>query len=743
MVQHIKSVQQKSAAFQEEQEDIDRRLLIVTQAETSDDAVQKFAGSMERLHKLEVAAGYVELLKEVDILRTECLSQLGKSDDAALQPYVRLQQLVASLRPLQETAEGAAPHLLDHVAESVQTLRHTIQTSFSENLEKTLKKMNWPKSTDTVPLALQKEWETNIARLLDLQKQDLEERERDTRRDPAEDPPALLPLEVLVQPLSQRFTYHFTGEKATNRLDKPEYFLTHVLDLISKYADFVQDNLQPVLLAHFRRSDLAFTPAYLDATSALITALMPLLVRKLRSFASQIADQPSLLSHLVQEVLSFDTVISETYSYTPSSPSLPWRGLAHVLLDEDGLNYFPAWLRAEQSFALGRYHSIVEETSAGELDFDASDSSTTKPTRAAIRVNDLLETITERYRSLSSFSQKVRFLIDIQLEIFDRYHRRLQAGLESWLGMTSTVGARLSGITKEQQAELQGVRGLDRICRIFGSAEYLERAMRDWSDDLFFLDLWAELEFRSANGGKVMGNWQEVQRKTSSALGVSGENGGLKGALFDETAASYHRLRVRSEGVLVDTITYDIRQALKSYTSIGTWASLSNSSQSVSSELDATLQLINEYFSFLKRAVGKTTLRRISRQVCILLQTVISDGVLLSNRNSFSTAGAAQLTSDLRALCNSVDRYVGAGQAQIGMRKLVDGIALLSLPVRGESKEDGEDETEGSPMSLFQAERLVFMSNESARHALEQLGLECLSEVDARSVLGKRVEISS
>lgn len=698
---------------------------------------------MDRLRRLDMAAGYVELLKEVDALRAECMAQLGKSDDAALQPYTRLQQLVASLRPLQESAEGAAPHLLDHVVGSVQTLRQTIQTAFSANLEKTLKKMNWPKSTDTVPLALQKEWAANIGRLLDLQKQDLEEREHNLRRDPADEPPPLLPLEVLVQPLSQRFTYHFTGEKATNRLDKPEIFLNHIIDLISKYADFVQDNIQPVLLSHFRRSDLAFTPAYIDATSAFITALLPLLHRKLRTFASKVADQDSLLSHLVQEVLAFDTVITETHSYTPSSPSIPWRGLAHVLLDADGLNYFPDWLRVEQSFALKRYHSIVEESSAGEIDFDASDSSTTKPTRAAIRVNDLLETITERYRSLSSFSQKVRFLIDIQLEIFDRYHRRLQAGLESWLGMTSTVGARLSGITKEQQAELQGVRGLDRLCRIFGSAEYLERAMRDWSDDLFFLDLWAELEYRSANGGKVLGNWQEVQRRTSSALGSSQEDGELKGALFDETAASYHRLRVRSEGVLTDTITYDIRQALKSYTSIGTWASLSNSSQSVSSELDATLQLLSEYFAFLKRAVGKTTLRRISRQVCLLMQTVLWDNVLLSSRNSFSTAGAAQLTSDLRALCNSIDRYTGAGQAQLGMRKLVDGVTLLSLPVRGGAKADAQEQPEGKQMSLFQAERLVFMSNESARHALEQLGLECLTEGDARSVLGKRVEISS
>jgi hypothetical protein len=44
-------------------------LLVATQSETSDEAAQTFEASMGRLKKLEVAAGYVELLKEVDALR--------------------------------------------------------------------------------------------------------------------------------------------------------------------------------------------------------------------------------------------------------------------------------------------------------------------------------------------------------------------------------------------------------------------------------------------------------------------------------------------------------------------------------------------------------------------------------------------------------------------------------------------------------------------------------------------------
>lgn len=737
----------------------------MTQSETSDDAVQKFEASMDKLRKLDVAAGYVELLKDVDALRLECTSQLGKSDEAALEPYKKMQRLVTSLQPLQEAAEGAAPHLLDHIARQVQDVRQTIQDSFSADLEKTLKKMDWPKATKTAPMALQQEWSMNVSRLMNLQRQELEDREHGTANQPSGDePPALLPLEVMIRPIEQRFVYHFSGNKPTNRLDKPEYFLSHTTDLVSTYSGFLDSALQPLLIQQFRGSDLAFTPAYIDATSAFITALLPMLRRKLANVASQVSNQPQLLSHLVHEVMSFDTTLQETYGFSPNSPSMPWRGLAYFLLDKCG--YFDQWLAVERDFALSRYQSIIDSLEAGELDYDSVTYDATKPTKAAIRVNDLLDTITERYRTLSSFSQKLRFLIDIQIAIFDQFLRRLRSSLEAYITMTSSLGRRMQGASREDQSELQGVKGLDHLCRVFGSAEYLERAMRDWSDDVFFLELWEELQDRVKTRDRVsrnLGELHEIKQKTSSAVGGDESDGEPHGALFDETAASYHRLRVRSEGVIVETLTYNIREALRPYGRIATWASLSSTSAggAISAEMEPTLRLLAEYFEFLSKAIGRVALRRISRLVSHSIQSYIWDNVLV--RHSFSTAGATRLNVDVSAVCTNIDRYVGSGQAQLGMRKLLDGVTLISLPIRGEiqrvrpgssgddDEQDGEaweeanvdvEETKKA-MGLFEVERLVFMDNEHARYALEQLGLETLSEGDARAVLEKRVELGS
>ncbi|KAK4997695.1 hypothetical protein LTR66_002925 [Elasticomyces elasticus] len=759
-------VQGTARQFQEEQGDIDRRLMIVTQSETSDEAVQRFKASMDVLWKIDVARGYAETLKEVEALHNVCASQLGKSDRAALEPYRQLQNLATNLRSLQDAAEGAGPQLLHHVATTAATLRRQIQTSFSADFERTLKRLHWPKSDISVPPGLRHEFDHNVRRLLDLQRPELEAYNSDTSlQHKNKEPVVLLPLEVLVHPLSLRFDYHFAGDRPTNRLDKPEYFLNHITDLLNTYGSFVEDSLQPELLCYFRDSELSFNPCYIDATSAFVTALLPMLRRKLSSTLPKISLQSNLFSHLMHEVMTFDTTLRETWNYAGSDLDSEWRGLAYYVLDR--LDYFPRWIKVERDFALERYESIISSPDSGDLDHDSVAVSATKPTKAAIRVNDLLETITDRYRPLESFSQKLRFLIDIQISIFDLFHTRLHESLQAYLTMTSSIARTVQGISKEEQADLQGVKGLDRLCRVFGSAEYLERAMRDWSDDVFFLELWEELQNRAqsrSDGRNLAGplSAQEIAKKTSSTIYPANsldEDGDeiIQGALFDETAAAYQRLRIRSEALISETLTYNIRESLRPYSRINPWASLSSSSASsdavslaLTAELDPTIRLLSDYLGFLSRALAKAPLRRIVRQLCSSMQSSIWDNVLM--RHSFSTAGAAQLTVDIGGLCETIDRYVGDDVARSGMRKLVEGVTFLSLPVRGEITRDeqgtgsAQDNNRGaSPrrLGLFDAERRVFMNNENARDVLEELGMEVLSESEARHVLERRVELGS
>ena len=117
------------------------------------------------------------------------------------------------------------------------------------------------------------------------------------------------------------------------------------------------------------------------------------------------------------------------------------------------------------------------------------------------------------------------------------------------------------------------------------------------------------------------------------------------------------------------------------------------------------------------------------------MQTFFWDNVMM--RNTFSASGAAQLSRDLAVLWGVFDKYLGRGQGAIGMKKLKEGVALLNLPVQST-----EEANEGS-VNLFEVENKVFESNESAREVLQNLGLEVITESDARHVLERRVELGS
>ncbi|GAQ04354.1 hypothetical protein ALT_1675 [Aspergillus lentulus] len=760
---HAEATRKRAEAFKEEQEDIDKRLKAITGSDASDEAAKRFEVSIDKLRRLEISKGYVTLLREAEELSKEALSNIQSSPRLALEQYSRLRSIVQSLKDAQPAAEGAAPHLVDYLEQLASGLRKQMKENFSKRLQKTLEQMGWPSKDFRLPENLRTQWIENVELLLDLQTPELTGRDIDVKQQSAE-PPILLPLEVMVHPLDLRFKYHFSGDKPTNRLDKPEYFLGHVVDLINTFGGFFASSLQPVFDKKAQEVGSALEWNFYNASHAFITALLPMLRQKLSTVLPSISGHSQLLSHLVHELMNFDNEIRETWNYLPDPYSKDnWKGMTWEVLTKEG--WFDRWLQVEKDFALARYKEIIDATDSGEIDYEGVELSATKPTKAAIRVNDLLETITELYRPLSSFGQKLRFLIDIQITIFDQFHERLRSALEAYLAMTSTIGRTVQGA--DGQASVEGVAGLERLCRVFGSSEYLEKKMEDWSNDVFFVELWSELQERvrqnKDSGRNVAGPMSvaDVASRTSQMVAnghhSSGQGTSSDGALFDETASAYRRLRLRSESILTSTLISNTQSALKPYVRMSAWATISTTSPSEatslppSADLAPAMRTLSTSISFLSRALGIAPLRRIIRQVLLSVQTNLWSNVLM--RHTFSAAGAAQFASDIDHLCNVVDVALGpaglAGGSTRVFAKLNDGLLLLDLtvvaPKSGDvsATQEGADSQEEPHLGLWEVEKRLFRDNESARGVLAELNIETLTEAEARAVLERRVEIGS
>ena len=320
--------------------------------------------------------------------------------------------------------------------------------------------------------------------------------------------------------------------------------------------------------------------------------------------------------------------------------------------------------------------------------------------------------------------------------------------------MNSSIARTVHGVSKEEQARLQGLGGLESLCRVYGSAEYLEKKMRDWNDDVFFLDLYDEMQSRTrrnaGSGERLAGDMstEDIAGRTSSAVGLKDDSG----ALFVETADHYRRLRVRTEALLQDMLIHDIRESLRPYGRISSWSTLTSesatsSSLGITAELAPAIEQLSSYLSFLSKVLAEAPLHRISQHVLLCIQSFLWDNILMRNR--FAASGAAQFARDMSWIWETLDRYLGVGQGETGMEKLSEAVSLLTIPVSSDQEsprspgqlQDVGDNPDG--LNIWQVESRIFASNESAREVLEELGLDILTESEARNVLGRRVELGS
>jgi RAD50-interacting protein 1 len=256
--------------------------------------------------------------------------------------------------------------------------------------------------------------------------------------------------------------------------------LEWTIGTILKWQDFLRENVGPILAAHFKGSKLAGNSLLIDPVSAFITALLPVLREKIESLLITLSQEPQFFSNFILLLIKFDRSIRNEFNYDGGDPINGWKGLTTEFLDA----WFDKWLDIEKEFALARYKDIITSSDNGQIDFDSAGPGRTKPTCGALKVADLLGNVTTLYEPLRKFSNKLRFLIDIQLAILDKYHNRLRDSLDAYQAITSTVGRTLHGVTKEQQAALEGTGGLESLCKVYGSAEHIISALHGWSDNI-------------------------------------------------------------------------------------------------------------------------------------------------------------------------------------------------------------------------------------------------------------------
>ena len=547
--------------FQKLQKSIDIRVQIAAASDAPSQAIARLKAPMDKLRTVELTQKYLILVQDVGKLKEEAKSHLPASPKSALEPYAQLKEMSMRLR---EVPESESLYVVEYVEKITESLWSEMKNTMSEELEAVLTKRNWPKVD--LESQMDEEWLACVEKLIDLQMPEILH---------TSDVVSMLPFDVMASIFIAEFRFHFLSDKPTS---SPQSLATHCypwfLTTVEKWADFFRDNLGHLLAAKFQETPVADNTVYVDPVSALITSLLPVMREKVLGVAKGALQQPSLLSDFVSKLLSFDENIRSRFSYDGGDAENGWPGLAAEVLDE----HFDEWFAAERKIAMDRFETIMESADGRKIDYDYAGRGRMKPTYAAVRITDLLQSVTGQYDRLRKFKHKIRFLTSIQLDILDGYHDRLRGSLEAYQSITSTLGRTLHGASKEQLVALEGTGGLETLCKVVGSADHIAGTLIEWSDEEFFATLWDELQTRDAkrkSADQIVPNMSYADIKDRTSNLASGEE---DGALFDETVNAYTNRRVAAEELLVSALADSHYKAFKSYMNKVQWTTVGDGS---------------------------------------------------------------------------------------------------------------------------------------------------------------------
>lgn len=324
----------------------------------------------------------------------------------------------------------------------------------------------------------------------------------------------LLAVQVLFEPILLRFRYHFDGARSTNRLDKPEWFLSHTLALLQRNAplfapapDAWQAGGDVVELTR-RRSTPApgapprQRPVMVDAPAELLHALLLPLRQKICASLPRLVDDPALLAHTISQLLTFDADVPE---------ACPTHGvsLADEVLGNE--TYFQAWLDGEREFAERRFDALMDSPGAWALvqadtlddetealDDAAATVDADTTTRCAASLMRMLAGVTERYQPLASLAQHCVFVIKVQRPLLAHFASHLVRHLDTFENMSSAFSRALPGeIASLSGASInelvRGVNGVTRMAKALLSAQYVKAQLDEWSESSFFLGMAADI----------------------------------------------------------------------------------------------------------------------------------------------------------------------------------------------------------------------------------------------------------
>lgn len=423
-------------------------------SDVSIDKVESEVTRLVQLYKLQEILSIFQETKKLHVsIENSLLVKSGRStetDVKLLQAVDFFQQLVIVGRKVFVMAP-AGNFLRDYVQRMLMHWHEELLKHLSPRFEKLYESANWPlvtiEATNSPHAPVTAAFDSFFIALLKIEIRDIAPDHRPLS--------ICLPMELMMKPFKKRFSYHFMGSTRTNQLDKPEWYLTQVLNWIKDNSKFLASNVDNLL-----RLQTAGWPA---AKTQMTIALMEMIREKIESDLEQLIHDDKNFSHTVDEVYLF---LKELKAYLGPDAHYVMKccDLFSVFLESP---YFTRLLEIEKKQSSAYVDSILESKTAWSpiiSDWD-SDEDDRKVPEAADNFIILLQSIIERSQVIQNVRDRQPF-VDLIIELIADFHLRLSQLVRSSFGDDDN-GCSFWPFS-------------NRYFAIINSVQYLIEVMEDW-----------------------------------------------------------------------------------------------------------------------------------------------------------------------------------------------------------------------------------------------------------------------
>ncbi|KAH0947271.1 hypothetical protein HN011_011032 [Eciton burchellii] len=553
---------------------------------------------IDQIGQLDKTLSYLYFIEHIENLSDEIETHLSFGDDESMIIlYTDLTDISCKLQ------SSVCHHLVNYVHETLHFWHNLIKKKFSKEYNELLKTLKWPFCGNNITLLsaplpeIMTRFRTLTKYLFYLQLPEDMMKPVVTSVLLTDFSSVSLPIALLLRPLRQRFIYHFTGSKLTNRQDKPEWFFTQILTWIKDHVQWVQKNVQPVA------DSIDFE--HLNMKAEFMRALVQLAVEKLHSELAIVQYDDALFAHLVDEALGFERELRETWLYPQSQPTTVFvLTQAHI---------FVKWINMEKKYATEKMDAILNSNTAWER-LASPDMDDMKVTECADAFLTLLTTISDRYKHLPQPGHRLQFL-ELQLELVDDWRVRL-----------------LQLLHENYEDPLTSL-----MPHILNTLHYVATVLEEWGMTVHFL----QLHFFKKQT-------EAVESATDKGNDVSENIGEVEGTVFDEAVALLQRLKKELINELSDSVALDIKAKSRAYR-IDKWFAMQSSKEIASLSVTPSgcpmFQELAARLHILHNVLALPLFHQAWKSLASQLDQFLFEEVVLVNH--FNNGGGEQLQYDI------------------------------------------------------------------------------------------------